>query len=77
MLYYATSNNLCFCTTLQNGKNENHIFQSNAVLVESAIQQLDCVARTTYKCAVFLKEKMSSVICLIAPNICRDSRISH
>jgi len=29
-LYYATSNNLCFCTTWQNGKHEN-IFHSNAV----------------------------------------------
>jgi len=25
MLYYATSNNLCFCTTWQNGKHENCI----------------------------------------------------
>jgi len=27
-LYYVTSNNLCFCTTWQNGKHENCIFQS-------------------------------------------------
>jgi len=28
MLYYAISNNLCFCTTWQNAKHENHIFHS-------------------------------------------------
>ena len=27
-LYYATSNNLCFCTVWQNGKNENCVFHS-------------------------------------------------
>jgi len=28
-LYYATSNNLCFCTTWKKmGKHENHIFHS-------------------------------------------------
>jgi len=32
-LYYATSNNLCFCTTWQNGKHKNCIFDSHAVLV--------------------------------------------
>jgi len=26
--YYATSNNLCFCTTWQKGKHENCIFHS-------------------------------------------------
>ena len=35
-------------------------------------QQLDCVARTmhVHQCAAFLKEKMSSVMCLIAYDIC-------
>ena len=28
MLYYATSNNLCFYTTWQNAEHENHIFHS-------------------------------------------------
>ena len=44
-----------------------------------APQQLDCVARTmhVHRCAVFLKEKMSSVICMIASDICWDSTISH
>jgi len=32
-LYYATSSNLCFCTTWKTGKHENCIFHSNAVLV--------------------------------------------
>jgi len=27
-LYYATSNNLCFCTTWQNAENESHIFHA-------------------------------------------------
>ena len=31
-LYYATSNNLCFCTTWQTGKHENHIFHSVGLL---------------------------------------------
>ena len=31
--------------------------------------QLDCVTHTMHLCAVFLKEKMSSVECLIASNI--------
>jgi len=30
-LYYATSNNLCFCTTCQTGKHENHIFHSTGL----------------------------------------------
>ena len=32
-LYYATLNNLCSCTTWQNGERKNCIFHSNAVLV--------------------------------------------
>jgi len=46
-------------------KHENHIFHSNAVLVESAAA-VNCVARTVHYCAVFLKEKLSSVMCMIA-----------
>ena len=35
MLYYATSNNFCFCTTLQNGETRKlHFFHSDAVLVQ-------------------------------------------
>jgi len=44
------------------GKHENHIFHSNAVLVKSAA----AVGLCCTQCAVFLKEKLSSVMCLIA-----------
>jgi len=43
-------------------KHENHIFHSNAVLVESAA----AVGLCNTQCAVFLEEKWSSVMCLIA-----------
>ena len=49
-LYYATSNNLCFCTTWQNAKTRKARFT-----------QLDCVTHTMHLCAIFLKEKI--VIC--------------
>jgi len=58
-LYYATSSNLCFCTPDKTEKHENHIFT-----------QLDCVTHTMHLSAVFLKEKLSYVMCLIASNIC-------
>ena len=32
--------------------------------------QLDCVTHTMHLCTIFLKEKLSSVMCLIASNIC-------
>jgi len=35
-LYYATLNNVCFCTTWQNG-NKNCSFHSNAVLVQQLL----------------------------------------
>jgi len=44
------------------GKHENHIFHSNAVFVESAA----AVGLCCTQCAVFLNEKLSSVMCLIA-----------
>ena len=44
------------------GKHENHIFHSNAVLVESAV----AVGLCCTQCAVLLKEKLSSVMCLVA-----------
>ena len=49
-LYYATSNNLCFCTTWQ-----------NLETWKSHLTQLDCVTYTMHLCAIFLKEKI--VIC--------------
>jgi len=50
MLYYATSNNLCFCTTWQNGETRKSHFSINWI-----------VLHTMHLCAVFLKEK--NVIC--------------
>jgi len=44
------------------GKHENHIFHSNAVLVEIAA----AVGLCCTQCAVFLEEKLSFVMCLIA-----------
>jgi len=61
-LYYATSNNLCFCTTWQKAKRGNTKI--------TFLTQLDCITCTMHLCAVFLKEKLSSVMCLIASNIC-------
>jgi len=65
-LYYATSNNLWFCTTWQNAETR-----------KSRISLSWIVLHTMHLCAIFLKEKMSSVMCLIASNICWDSKISH
>jgi len=48
MLYYTTSNNLCFCTTWQNAETR-----------KSHVSQLDCVTHTMHLCAIFLKEKIA------------------
>jgi len=37
MLYYATSNNLCLCTTWQNRETRKFIFHSNAVLMHKLL----------------------------------------
>jgi len=48
------------------GKHKNHIFHTSAVLVESAaVVGLYCMHN-----AVFLKEKLTSLMCLIASDIC-------
>ena len=52
-LYYATSNNLCFCTTWQNAKTQ-----------KSHFTQLDCVTHTMHLCAIFLKEKNCHLWCV-------------
>jgi len=57
-LYYATSNNLCFCTTWQNEKTRKSHFHSNAVLVESTAAVGLCCTHNV----VFLKEKYLSFI---------------
>jgi len=48
-LYYATSNNMCFCTTLQNAETR-----------QSHFTQLDCVTHPMHLCAILLKEKIVS-----------------
>jgi len=57
-LYYATSNNLCFCTTWQNGKHENCIFHSLCALPEFNQLLLDFFnlfdARLIFQAAVWL-----------------------
>jgi len=59
MLYFATSNNLCFALPGKTGKHEHNIFHSNALLVKGAAA--DCVART------ILKEK--NVICNVSDSV--------
>ena len=56
--YYATSNNCASALPVKIGKHENHIFHSNGL----------CYIHTMHLCAVFLEEKMPSVMCLIASN---------
>ena len=51
MLYHATSNNLCFCTTWQMQKHESHILHSIGL----------CYTHNMHLYAIFLKEKI--VIC--------------
>jgi len=66
-LYYATSNNLCFCTTWQNAETrKSHISLNWIVLLTQCTRALSS-----------WKKKSSSVMCLIASNICWDSKISH
>ena len=51
------------------GKHKNYIF--------SFFTQSDCVTHTQCTCALSSwKKKLSSVMCFIASNICRDSKIS-
>ena len=66
-LYYATSNNLCFCTTCQNGETRKSHFSLNWIALHT---QCSCV-RSSWK------KKLSSVMCLIGSDICWDSKISH
>ena len=65
-LYCATLNNLCFCTTWQNGETRKSHFHS----VGLCCTQCTCALSSW-------KKKLSSVMCLIASNICWDSKISH
>ena len=66
-LYYATSNNLCFCTTWQNVETGKSYISLNWI-----------VLHTPCTCALSsLKKKLSSVMCLVASKICWDSKISY
>jgi len=66
-LYYATSNNLCFCTTWQNAETRKaHISLNWIVLHTQCACALSC-----------WKKKMLSVTSLIASNICWDSKVSQ
>jgi len=59
-LYYATSNNLCFCITWQNRKTR-----------KSHFSLMDCVKRIMHLYTLFLKQKIVICdMCLIASNIC-------
>jgi len=62
-LYYATSNDLCFCTSWQNG--ETHIFHSNAVLVHCLNSTSHCLIA-----AIFLTHKSYAVVWL--PKYCSE-----
>jgi len=64
-LYYATSRNLCFCTTWQNVETRKSHISLNWIVLHI---QCTCALSSW-------KKKMSSVMCLIAPNICWDSKI--
>ena len=66
-LYYATSSNLCFCTTWQNAETRKSHISLNWIVLDT---QCTC-ARSSWK------KKLSSVMCLIASNICWGSKISH
>jgi len=69
-LYNATSNNLCFCITWQNRETWKSPFSLSWTVLDA---HCTC-AMSFWK----LKEKkLSSVMCLIASNICWDSKISH
>jgi len=66
-LYYATSNNLCFCTTWQNAETRKSHTSLNWIVLHT---QCTCVLSSW-------KKKLSSAMCLIASNICWGSKISH
>jgi len=55
-LYYATSNNLCFCTTWQNTQTQKSHISLNWIVLHT---QCTCALSSW-------KKKLSSVMCLIA-----------
>jgi len=66
-LYYATSNNFCFCTTWHNAETRKSHISLNWIVLHT---QCTCVLSSW-------KKKLSCVMCLIASNICWDSKVSH
>jgi len=66
MLYYATSNNLSFCTTWQNRETRKSHFSLSWTVLHA---QCTCALSSW-------KKKLSSEMCLIVSNICWDSKIS-
>jgi len=66
-LYYVTSNNLWFCTTCQNGETWKSHFSLNSIVLNT---QCTCALSSW-------KNKLSSVMYLIASDIYWDSKISH
>jgi len=68
VLYYATSSNLCFCNTWQNAETrKSHISLSWIVL-----HMHNAPVRYLPE-----RKKLSSVMSLIASNICWGSKVSH
>jgi len=59
-LYYATSNNLCFCTTWRNAETRKSHFTQLCL----------CYTHNAPVCYLPERKKLSSVMCLIACNIC-------
>ena len=64
MLYYATSNNLCYCTTWQNWETQKARFSLSWTVSHA---QCTCALSSW-------KKTLSSVMCLIASNICWGSK---
>jgi len=57
MLYYATSNNLCFCTTWQNGETRKSHFSLNWIVLHTHNAPV----------RVFLKE--NNIICYVVDSV--------
>jgi len=66
-LYYATSNNLYFCTTWQNAETQKSHISLNWIVL---YKQCTCALSSW-------KKNLSYVMCSIASNICWDTKISH
>ena len=66
-LYYATLNNLWFCTTWQNAETRKSHISLNWIVLHT---QCTCALSSWEK-------KLSFVMCLIASNICWGCKISH